>query len=96
MELNECRVRIDEIDTQIVALLEERMDVCKAIGIDKYNKNLEILDSNREKEKIGKIREMTKCDSYKDHMEQIYTEVMAQSRLLQKDTIERLKSKKAE
>ena len=47
-ELDLLRDRIDNIDSQIARLFEERMKVSREIGLVKLKNNLQILDKERE------------------------------------------------
>ena len=47
-ELDLLRTRIDQIDSQIAILFEERMKVSREIGLVKSQNNLQILDKKRE------------------------------------------------
>ena len=51
-DLAECRVRIDQIDTQIRELLLERMDVSADVAAYKRAHNMAILDRTRERANI--------------------------------------------
>ena len=46
--LNRLRKEIDEIDTQLLALFERRMDVSKQVGAYKKERNLPVLVLERE------------------------------------------------
>ena len=48
-KLEECRLKIDAIDNEIIHLYEERMKAVKDIAEYKIENGLEILDSSREK-----------------------------------------------
>ena len=48
-KLEECRLKIDAIDNEIIRLYEERMKAVKDIAEYKIENGLEIRDSSREK-----------------------------------------------
>ena len=48
MDLNEIRQEIDKIDSQLIELLEKRMDCTKAVGEYKLKNNIPILDTKRQ------------------------------------------------
>ena len=52
MELTELRAQIDAIDTQLVDLFLQRMEVSAAIGDYKKQRNLPVLVPAREQEKL--------------------------------------------
>lgn len=45
--LQECRQQIDEIDTQLIQIIAQRMEIVKKIGIHKRKHKLETLQPNR-------------------------------------------------
>ena len=52
MELTELRKQIDEIDEQIVALYEKRMDISSQVADYKIATGKKVFDKARENEKI--------------------------------------------
>ena len=46
--LDEARIKINEIDKQLIDLFKQRMELSKEIGLYKYDNNLPILDEARE------------------------------------------------
>lgn len=52
-ELGALRVRIDEIDKQLVPLFKERMDIAGKVAEVKAKHNLAVLDSSREQEVVA-------------------------------------------
>jgi len=59
--LNDQRIRINDIDSQILKLLENRMKISKEIGEIKLKNDLPIYNSEREKDIISMLQEKTKC-----------------------------------
>ena len=45
MDLKELRQQIDEIDTKIIALYEQRMEIVKQVSIYKIANNIPVLDA---------------------------------------------------
>ncbi len=82
-ELDELRVKIDEIDHKIVELYEERMDVCRNVGRYKLKNNKPILDSSREAEVLKKKSELVENPEMKPYVIALYEQIMAQSRMIQ-------------
>ena len=62
MTLDDYRVKIDAIETEIVKKLEERMRVAEEIAKYKKEHDLPVLDAYREREKIDQITEMASDD----------------------------------
>lgn len=54
------RARIDEIDSQILFALSERVKVCKAIGLAKKKQKMPIRDESRENEIYLRVKEKSK------------------------------------
>lgn len=84
MELKDLRNEIDKIDQELVCLIEKRMEIVKKIGKYKKEKNLPILDQNREEEVINKniayLKNSTNIKSYKE----IITKIMEVSKKIEK------------
>ena len=69
MDLNEIRQEIDKIDSQLIELLERRMDCTKAVGEYKQAHNIPILDTKRQQLILDKVEEKSKHDyaNYKNY-----------------------------
>ncbi len=52
MDLLEIRDKIDLVDEEIVRLFEERMNLCKDVAEFKIKNHKQVLDTEREKQKI--------------------------------------------
>ena len=57
MELQELRNEINRIDGEMLALLERRLAVCRAIAEDKRQNGLPVRDPARETEKLHEAME---------------------------------------
>jgi chorismate mutase len=55
-ELHKLRQRIDEIDDQIINALNERVEVCKAIGVAKKKQGKPVRDVMRENKVYERIK----------------------------------------
>lgn len=55
MDLQQCRVRIDEIDEQIVRLFCERMKVVEDVAAYKKANNLPVLQASREAQVLDRV-----------------------------------------
>ena len=55
MDLSELREQIDVIDARIVALYEQRMDLCRQVAEYKINTGKKVFDRQREAEKLAKV-----------------------------------------
>ena len=70
-KLTECRMKIDEIDSQIIELFEARMDVVKEVTSYKINNNKPVLDSSREAIMLDKNLKKIKNEEYKKRTSKI-------------------------
>ncbi|MCQ2558761.1 MAG: bifunctional chorismate mutase/prephenate dehydratase [Oscillospiraceae bacterium] len=57
MDLKECREQIDRIDTEILRLFSERMEVTKDVAKYKIENGMPVLDSSRERQKLISVSE---------------------------------------
>ncbi|MEX0772356.1 MAG: bifunctional chorismate mutase/prephenate dehydrogenase [Balneolales bacterium] len=84
--LDKHRVRIDEIDTQILELLRERNDVVKGVINTKIQKKLPIFVADRESEKVKSFRQKALAyDLDPDWAEDFLRMIMSASRASQSD-----------
>ena len=83
MDLLELRKQIDAIDSQIVALYEQRMEVCKGVAEYKISTGKKVFDKQRELEKIEKVRSMTHSDFNAQGIEELFEQIMSMSRKMQ-------------
>jgi chorismate mutase/prephenate dehydratase len=83
LDLNEIRQRIDEIDSNIVELFEDRLTVCKEVAQFKIDNNKNVLDKERELQKIQKVKSQAKNPFNEQAIEELFTQIMAISRKLQ-------------
>ncbi|MFH0861574.1 MAG: chorismate mutase [Candidatus Altiarchaeota archaeon] len=59
MPIEQLREKIDRVDSRIISLLEERVDLAKKIGEAKRKHGLPVADPNRELEVLIKVSERT-------------------------------------
>lgn len=88
-KLLECRNKIDEIDTKIIELFEQRMDVVKGVTQYKIENNMQILDSSREAAMLEKNLNKIKNPEYKQYYEDVLKGYLSASKRMQKDIIEK-------
>ena len=81
-EIDDLRRRIDTIDSQITALLVERLQTAERIGQYKKDHNLEVQDGGREAEVLRTRGDW--AGRYRAAVEQVFRTVMAQSREVQR------------
>lgn len=83
LDLNEIRNQIDEVDASIVDLFEKRMVLCKNVAQYKIENGRNVLDRQRELEKISKVVNLTQDEFNRHGIEELFTQIMAISRKLQ-------------
>lgn len=86
-ELLELRAQIDEIDAQMIALFEKRMDVTRRVGEYKKEHDLPVLDRQREAEVLAKKEAMLKNKYLKTEVKDFFGSIMAISRRQQRGLI---------
>lgn len=88
-DLAELRVEIDQIDEQMVQLFERRMKISEEVAEYKVAVGKKILDKDREKAKIQAVKSMTHSAFNSHGVEELYQQIMAMSRKLQYQLMER-------
>ena len=83
-DLVQLRAEIDDIDAQMVALFEKRMDVTRQVGEYKKAHDLPVLDRNREAEVLAKKEAMLKNPYLKTEVKDFFGSIMAISRRQQR------------
>lgn len=83
MDLSVLRERIDEIDSRIVELYEDRMDICKQVAEYKIETGKKVFDRQREQEKLSKVKALTHNDFNSHGVEELFEQIMSMSRKLQ-------------
>lgn len=81
--LREQRERIDQLDQQIVALLEERFDISLEVGAIKAQHQLPVLDAEREQKIIHSLRDKVTNPIFEEAIIQVYQTLMDASKTLQ-------------
>ena len=83
MDLLELRDKIDIIDSQIVSLYEQRMDICRQVAEYKISTGKKVFDTQRAAEKLAKVKSLTQNDFNKHGIEELFEQIMSMSRKLQ-------------
>lgn len=86
--LEKEREIIDKIDNQIVKLFEERMNTVIEIAKIKKINDIKVLDSNREKEVIEKVKSYLENKELSKYLEEFYLDLMNISKKYQKEVID--------
>lgn len=88
-DLAELRKDIDEIDEQMVKLFERRMAISEEVAEYKVASGKRILDKERENVKLQSVKSMTHNDFNSHGAEELYKQIMAMSRKLQYQMMEK-------
>jgi len=84
--LEKSRTEIDEIDTKIVELLAQRLELCRKIGEFKKKNNLPIQNKEREKQiikdQVRKLKELGFDDQ--KFVQELFEVIMKKAREVQK------------
>ena len=56
-EIQQLRKKVDQVDEQILNALNERAKICRAIGLVKKKKGMQIRDTARENEVYKRVKE---------------------------------------
>ncbi|MDR0949519.1 MAG: chorismate mutase, partial [Lachnospiraceae bacterium] len=83
MDLTQLREQIDRIDRQIVALYEERIAVSTQVAKVKIASGKEVLDTQREKQKITTLKALAHGDYNAMAVEELFIAIMSMSRKVQ-------------
>ena len=83
MHLEECREKIDEIDTKILELLNRRAGLSRRVGRIKASAGLPIIDLRREDVILRRVVRNSAGEMSPDSVERIYGEILAESRRIQ-------------
>jgi chorismate mutase len=87
MDISDWRKKIDVLDRQLAALLNERANAAIEIGRLKRNTNLPIYEPDREREVIANVQRASHGPLAARDLAQIYERVMDVMRSIQKHEI---------
>jgi len=87
MTLEELRMRIDELDRQLVDLLNERARAAQMVGYLKAATSLPVYEPNREKIVYANVREANKGPLPDIELTHIYERIIDVMRSLQKNEL---------
>ena len=80
MELSDIRKKIDSIDGEIVSLYEKRMRLCEAVAEYKIENGRNVLDPEREQNKLLSLGELTEDERISKDVTELFRQIMAMSR----------------
>lgn len=79
-DLKKIREEIDEIDSRIVSLYEERMRRTTEVAEYKISVGKQVLDKEREKEKLAKVKGLVQEEENRYGVGELFEQIMAMSR----------------
>jgi chorismate mutase/prephenate dehydratase len=82
--LKPLRDRIDAIDEQLIALLNQRAAIALEVGEVKKHYNAPVFRPEREQQVISRLQQMSGGPLADDHIDAIWREIMAASRALER------------
>ena len=83
LDLSVIREQLDTIDSEIVALFEKRMKLCEEVAEFKIQTGKQVLDRQREAEKLHTLRSQAHGELNRSGVEDVFKQIMAVSRKLQ-------------
>jgi chorismate mutase/prephenate dehydratase len=83
MDLLELRKQLDELDVQIVALYEKRMDISSQVADYKIETGKKVFDRERELQKLSAVKELTHNEFNGRGIQELFEQIMSMSRKLQ-------------
>ena len=83
MDLAELRQQIDEIDSKIVELYEQRMDVSRRVAEYKISTGKKVFDRQRETEKLAAVKSLAHNEFNSHGIVELFEQIMSMSRKLQ-------------
>ena len=84
MSLKDLRKKIDQIDSQLVGLIAQRVKIAEAIGKEKKELGRQIEDREREETILDNVRDIARKEGIsKRDIESIYRQIVTTSRSLQ-------------
>lgn len=84
MTIDELRCRIDELDEQIVALLNERAGCALAIGEIKDQLGLEIYQPDRERQVLTHVQHVNRGPLKDDAVARLFERIIDEARRLER------------
>ncbi len=85
IKLNQLRSEINKVDSKLVSLLKQRLEIIRKIGKFKKENNLEIFDSAREREIISNFLSLETNLKDKIYIEKFLNSLFNISKDLQKN-----------
>ena len=82
-DLSDIRLQLDEIDDEILALYEKRLELAKDVAEYKMANNLKVFDRQREAQKIESLSSKASTDFSKQGIKELFEQIMSISKKVQ-------------
>ena len=83
LDLQEIRLKLDQIDKNITALFEERMKLCGDVAAFKIQTGKAVYDGEREKQKLEAVRGLAHGSFNQQAVTELFSQMMTISRRYQ-------------
>ncbi|HFI0067493.1 TPA: chorismate mutase [Streptococcus suis] len=83
MNLEHIREQINSIDSQLVDLLEQRMELVDQVTAYKRATSKPVLDTSRENAVLERVGNLVQKEDYRSAIQATFSDMMAQSRAYQ-------------
>ena len=83
MDLDMIRSQINQLDEELVALLEKRMELVDQVAAYKRATGKPVLDPSREKAVLERVGKLVQKDDYRSAIQATFRDMIAQSRAYQ-------------
>jgi chorismate mutase len=87
-KLEEYRIKIDDVDRRIVALLNERTDVVENIGTVKRHANLPVYEPKREDQVFANVTQCNHGPLSPEAVRRIFERIIDEMRAIQRQRME--------
>lgn len=87
MNLDDIRSDIDMVDSQLIALLEQRMDLVSQVATYKKMTGARVLDNSREIAILEKVSNRVKAPLYTETIVNTFRDILKNSRAYQEQTL---------
>ena len=87
-DLETLRLELDAVDTELVALFEKRMQLCRGVAEYKLAHGLPVLDAGREEVVLASRMAKARDESLRPAVRELYVSLMSLSRAEQQRMME--------
>lgn len=87
MDLDMIRSQINQLDEELVALLEQRMELVDQVTAYKRATGKPVLDASREQAVLDRVGSLVENPAYRSAIVATFSDIMAQSRAYQAEKL---------